>query len=90
MASRRSPDGRHAEDLLIENRRCFQIIHDHQLGDRSATAVVLVGRAALSDQHVEQIRRFVGRGAAIGPVATDDQWMLPRTSRRWTTCRMPL
>lgn len=70
------------EDQLIENRRCFQIIHDHQLGDLSRYRVlVLAGCAALSDQHVEQIRRFVaagGRVCAIGPLATHDQWMLPR------------
>ncbi len=70
------------EDLLIENRRCFQIIHDHQLGDLSRyRALVLAGCAALSDQHAEQIRRFVaagGRVCAIGPLATHDQWMLPR------------
>lgn len=71
-----------AEDLLIENRRCFQIIHDHQLGDLSRyRALVLAGCAALSDRHVEQIRRFVaagGRVCALGPLATQDQWMLPR------------
>jgi hypothetical protein len=70
------------EDLLIENRRSFQIIHDHQLGDLSRyRALVLAGCSALSDQHVEQIRRFVaagGRLCAIGPLATHDQWMLPR------------
>ena len=70
------------EDLLIENRRCFQILHDHQLGDLSRyRALVLAGCAALSDQHVEQIRRFVaggGRLCVIGPLATHDQWMLPR------------
>jgi hypothetical protein len=70
------------EDLLIENRRCFQILHDHQLGDLSRYRVlVLPGCAALSDRQVEQIRRFVadgGRVCAIGPLATHDQWMLPR------------
>jgi hypothetical protein len=71
-----------AEDLLIENRRCFQILHDHQLGDLGRyRALVLAGCAALSDQHVEQIRRFVsqgGRVCVIGPAGTHDQWMLPR------------
>jgi len=70
------------EDLLIENRRCFQIIHDHQLDDLSRyRALVLAGCAALSDQQVQQVRRFVatgGRVCAIGPLATHDQWMLPR------------
>lgn len=71
-----------AEDLLIENRRCFQILHDHQLGDLSRyRALVLAGCAALSDRHVDEIRRFVaggGRLCVIGPLATHDQWMLPR------------
>ena len=70
------------EDLLIENRRCFQILHDHQLGDlRRYRALVLAGCAALSDRHVDQIRRFVAQGGrlcVIGPLATHDQWMLPR------------
>ena len=73
---------RAVEDLLIENRRCFQILHDHQLGDLSRyRALVLAGCAALSDFHVEQIRRFVAQGGrlcAIGPLATHDQWMIPR------------
>ena len=72
----------HVEDLLIENRRCFQILHDHQLGDLNRyRALVLAGCAALSDLQVEQIRRFVAQGGrlcAIGPLATHDQWMLPR------------
>jgi hypothetical protein len=71
------------EDQLIENRRCFQIIHDHQLADLSRyRALVLAGCAALSDRHVDHIRRFVaagGRLAVIGALATHDQWMLPRS-----------
>jgi hypothetical protein len=71
-----------AEDLLMENRRCFQIIHDHQLGDLSRyRALVLAGCTALSDQHVDQIRRFVAQGGrlcVIGSPATHDQWMLAR------------
>jgi hypothetical protein len=43
--------------------------------------LVLAGCAALGDQHVDQIRRFVAQGGrlcVIGPLATHDQWMLPR------------
>ena len=50
------------EDLLIENRRCFQIIHDHQLGDLSRyRALVLAGCAALSDRHVDADPPLRGR-----------------------------
>ena len=39
------------EDLLIEHRRCFQILHEHQLGDlRRYRTLVLAGCTALSDQ----------------------------------------
>lgn len=71
-----------AEDLLIENRGCFQILHDHQLADLSRyRALVLAGCVALGDREVEQIRRYVasgGRLCVIGPLATHDRWMLPR------------
>ncbi len=70
------------EDLLIENRACFQILHDHQFGDLSRyRALVLAGCAALGDQQIGDIRRFVasgGRVCVVGPLATHDQWMLPR------------
>lgn len=70
------------EDLLSEYRRCYQILHDHQLGDLSRyRALVLAGCAALSDGHMDQIRRFVAQGGrlcVVGPLATHDQWMLPR------------
>jgi len=70
------------EDLLVENRACFQILHEHQLGQLGrCKALVLAGCAALSDAQIEQIRRFVaagGRLCAIGPLATHDQWMRPR------------
>ena len=32
------------EDLLIENRRCFQILHDHQLGDLQPLPGARAGR----------------------------------------------
>ena len=70
------------EEALIRNRRCFQIIFDHQLDDlKRYRAVVLAGCVALSDEQVEQIRRFTasgGRVCVIGPVATHDQWMTAR------------
>jgi hypothetical protein len=70
------------EQTLIENRACFQIIYDHHLSDLSRyRALVLAGCVALSDGQVEQIRRYVksgGRLCVIGPVATHDQWLLPR------------
>ena len=70
------------EQALIENRVCFQIIHDHQLDDLTRyRALVLAGCVALSDEQIEQIRRYVGsegRLCVIGPVATHNHWMTPR------------
>jgi hypothetical protein len=70
------------EDLLIDNRVCFQILYDHQLdGLRRSGALVLAGCVAMGDGEVEAVRRFVasgGRVCAIGPVATHDRWMRPR------------
>ncbi len=70
------------EQTLIENRACFQIIYDHQLGDlKRYKALVLAGCAAMSDEHIEQIKSYVaggGRLCVIGPLATHDEWMLPR------------
>lgn len=81
-------DPRHAqltssvEDALVENRFCFQIIHDHQLDRlKRYRALVLAGCVALSDEHAEKIKAYVesgGRICAIGPVATHDEWMKPR------------
>lgn len=71
------------EDLLIENQACFQILHDHQLDDLSRyRTLVLAGCVALNDRQVEQIRRYVFGGkrlCVIGPAATHDQWMRPRS-----------
>jgi len=71
-----------AENLLINNRGCFQTIYDHQLADLSRyRALVLAGCVALGDEQVAQIRRFVARGGklcVIGPLATHDRWMMPR------------
>lgn len=70
------------EDLLIQHRECFQIVYDHKLEDLSRCRVlVLAGCTAMGNDHVAMVRRFVdagGRLCVVGPVATHDQWMLPR------------
>ena len=70
------------EQSLIENRIPFQIVYDQQLDDLLRyRAVVLAGCTAMSDQQVDQLRRYVqsgGRLCLIGPVATHDQWNTPR------------
>ena len=71
------------EDLLAGRRGSFQIIYDHhQLGELGRyRALVLAGCPALGDEQVDQIRRFVaggGRLCVMGPLATHDQWMMPR------------
>jgi len=70
------------EQALIDNRVPFQIIYAHHLGDlRRYRALVLAGCIALSDLHIQQIHRYVesgGRLCIVGPVATHDEWMLPR------------
>ncbi len=70
------------EEALIENRICFQIIYDHHLNDlKRYRALVLAGCIALSDEQIEQIRQYIKSGGGvcvIGPVATHDEWMLPR------------
>jgi hypothetical protein len=71
-----------AENLLIENRGCFQIVYDHQLADLSRyRALVLAGCVAMSDEQVARVRKYVaagGRLCVIGPLATHDGWMMPR------------
>lgn len=70
------------EQLLIDQRRAFQIIFDHQLDDLARYRLVLLPRcAALSDAQIAQLRRYVaagGRICAVGPLATCDQWLRPR------------
>ena len=70
------------EQALIENRVCFQIIYDHHLNDPARYPVlVLAGCVALSDPQIRQIKQYVesgGRLCIVGPVATHDEWMLPR------------
>jgi len=72
------------EDLLITNRCAFQLVFDTQLEELSRWPVlVLPGCVALSDPHVKAIRRYVTRGGClcvIGPLATHDEWMLPRNT----------
>ena len=70
------------EQALIENRGCFQIIYDHQLADLDRYRVLaLAGCVAMSDEQIDQIKRYVARGGrlcVIGPLATHDKWMQPR------------
>lgn len=70
------------EQALIENRVPFQIVYDQYLSDlKRYRALVLAGCVALSDAQIEQIRRYANEGGTvcvIGPVATHDEWMIPR------------
>ncbi len=70
------------EQTLIDDRVCFQITYDEQLENlRRYRALVLAGCVAMSDRHIQYIRRYVesgGRVCIIGPVATHDEWMSPR------------
>jgi hypothetical protein len=70
------------EEALIRNRQSFQIIYDHQLADLGRYRVlVLAGCVALSDAQIGEIRRWAGGGGrvcVIGPLATHDEWMVPR------------
>ena len=70
------------EQTLIDNHICFQIIYNQHLDNLDRYKVlVLPGCIALSDQHIEQIEKYVqsgGRICFIGPVATHNEWMLAR------------
>ena len=70
------------EDQLIASRGAFQLVFDQQIDELARWPVlVLPGCAALSDMQVEKIRRYVadgGRLCVIGPLATHNEWMLPR------------
>jgi hypothetical protein len=72
------------EQTLIDNHACFQIIYEDQLDHLGRYRVlVLAGSVALSDRHIEQIKRYVQSGGYLcitGPVATHDEWMSPRRS----------
>jgi hypothetical protein len=71
-----------AEQALIDNHLCFQIIYNQHLDDlKRYRLLVLAGCVALSDRHIKQIEQYVesgGRVCIVGPVATHDEWMLPR------------
>ncbi|MDO8543620.1 MAG: hypothetical protein Q7S40_24525 [Opitutaceae bacterium] len=70
------------EDLLIANRRAFQLVFDQQIDELSRWPVlVMAGCVALSNVQVNRIREYVaagGRLCVIGPLATHNEWMLPR------------
>jgi hypothetical protein len=70
------------EDLLIANRSAFQLVFDQQLDELARwPALVLPGCVALSDAQAQALRQYVaggGRLCVIGPLATHNEWMLPR------------
>jgi len=72
-----------AEQALIEQRIPFQIIYDQQMRDLHRYQVlVLAGCIALPDPQVKRLRDYVasgGRLCIIGPLATHDQWLRPRS-----------
>jgi Glycosyl hydrolase-like 10 len=73
------------ENLLIENRGCFQIIYDTQLRRMrpgQLPLLALAGCVALSDEDAQALRRHVSAGGKlclIGALATHDRWMRPRS-----------
>lgn len=71
------------EDQLIASRSPFQLVFDSQIDELSRWPVlILPGCVALSDAQVEAIRGYVAKGGRvceIGPVATHNEWMLPRS-----------
>jgi hypothetical protein len=70
------------EERLIAGRCAFQLVFDQQLDELSRWPVlVLPGCVALSDAQVKAIRRYVAKGGrlcVIGPLATHNEWMMPR------------
>ncbi len=72
-----------AEQALIERRIPFQIIYDQQMKDLHRYPVLLLaGCTALSDPQVKRLRDYVtagGRLCIIGPIATHDEWLRPRS-----------
>ncbi len=77
-----APPPSEVEQAFILNRIPFQIIYDHQLSDlKRYRVLVLVGCVALSDAQIAQIVDYAKSGGhvlVVGPVATHDEWMLPR------------
>jgi len=71
------------EQALLEHRVPFQIVYDQQVKDLGRYQVVaLAGCIALSDEQVKRLRSYVasgGRLCVIGPVATHDEWLRPRS-----------
>jgi len=71
------------EKALIENHICFQIIYDQHFNDlQRYRLLILAGCVAMSDEQVEQIKRYVrvgGKVCIVGPAATHNEWMLPRS-----------
>lgn len=70
------------DNELTAKRLCFQPICDAHLAELSRYRVlVLADCPAMSDAQVKQVREFVsagGRLCVIDPLATHDEWMLPR------------
>lgn len=70
------------EDMLIASRSAFQLVFDPQLDELARwPALILPGCVALSDAQVRALRQYVaggGRLCVIGPLATHNEWMLPR------------
>jgi hypothetical protein len=70
------------EDRLIAGRCPFQLVFDQQLDELARWPVlVLPGCVALSDAQAKALRRYVrqgGRLCVLGPLATHNEWMLPR------------
>jgi hypothetical protein len=71
-----------AEQVCINKQIPFQIVHAHQLTNLDRYRVLtLAGCVALSDMQIRQILEFVNQGGrlcVIGPVATHNEWMVPR------------
>jgi hypothetical protein len=71
------------EESLIDHRVPFQIIYDQQMKDLHRYRVlVLAGCIALSDSQIKRLRDYVRSGGhmcIIGPVATQDEWLRPRS-----------
>ena len=80
-ADRRNTSSQVGEEL-VATRAAFQVIADLHLAELNRYRVlVLADCLAMSDTHVRQIRDYVmagGRVCVIGPLATHDEWMLPR------------
>jgi hypothetical protein len=71
------------EERLIAGRCAFQLVFDQELdGLLRWPVLVMPGCSALSDPQVKAMRRYVangGRLCVIGPLATHNEWMAPRS-----------